>query len=87
MKRRRRSVVDLSDDGLADMVDRERLRPRWRPIEDAPEGVSLFLAARSDRAWKYGVGVVLRVDGGLVLFDWPWSFHPTHWQLPEPPSC
>ena len=52
----------------------------WQPIEEAPEGEALLMAAKPDGhlRWKYGIGLYIPIYH--VLCDWPWAFSPTHFQ-------
>ena len=57
----------------------------WLPISDAPEDEEVLMAAKPPGhvRWKFGVGSVAMG----VIYDWPWSFAPTHFQrIKEPMS-
>jgi len=53
---------------------------KWFPIDKAPEGEELLMAAKpkGHLRWKYGVGSFVPIYH--VLGDWPWTFPPTHFQ-------
>ncbi len=61
----------------------------WQPIETAPCGEELLLAAKygpSHLTWRYGVGSYSQWNESKMLWDWRWTFAPQFWKRISPPT-